>query len=367
MDRRAVLIGAGSAAALAGVGVGVVRGNGSMADYDAEAARLRAPPGEDPRLGTLVRYATLAANSHNTQPWRFRLEDRAIDILPDPARRTPAVDPDDHHLFVSLGCAAENLAIAAHATGRPGELIVGQDGAGIRYAFLPGSPRPTPLLDAIVRRQSTRAAYDGRPLPAATLSRLAEAGRLPGVGLILLTERACIDPVRDLVLAGNSAQIADPAFMRELKRWLRFNPRSALAARDGLFSAASGNPILPDWLGGPALDLFFTARSENDRYARQIASSAGLAIFVGDRADRRHWIQVGRACQRFALTATSLGLKHAFLNQPVEVAGLRPELAKLIGAPGKRPDIVMRFGHGPSLPYSLRRPVEAVLDRGGPR
>ena len=32
-----------------------------------------------------------------------------------------------------------------------------------------------------------------------------------------------------------------------------------------------------------------------------------------------HWIEVGRACQRFALQATALGLKCAFINQPVEV------------------------------------------------
>jgi hypothetical protein len=56
-----------------------------------------------------------------------------------------------------------------------------------------------------------------------------------------------------------------------------------------------------------------------------------------------------------------MGLKCAFINQPVEVAELRPELAHLIGAPGKRPDIIMRFGHGPSLPYSARRPPAAVI------
>jgi hypothetical protein len=36
--------------------------------------------------------------------------------------------------------------------------------------------------------------------------------------------------------------------------------------------------------------------------------------------------------------------KLAFVNQPVEVAQFRPELAALIGTPGRRPDIVMRFG-----------------------
>ena len=33
----------------------------------------------------------------------------------------------------------------------------------------------------------------------------------------------------------------------------------------------------------------------------------------------------------------------------------------MIGMPGRRPDIVMRFGHAPPVPFSLRRPVEAVI------
>jgi hypothetical protein len=64
---------------------------------------------------TLVRYATLATSSHNTQPWKFKLEPGRIVILPDLARRCPEVDPDDHHLYGSLGCAAENLLLAAQA------------------------------------------------------------------------------------------------------------------------------------------------------------------------------------------------------------------------------------------------------------
>ena len=73
----------------------------------------------------LVRCATLAASSHNTQCWKFHIDattkERAISILPDLARRCPAVDPDDHHLFVSPGCAPENLIQAARAYGLNGE------------------------------------------------------------------------------------------------------------------------------------------------------------------------------------------------------------------------------------------------------
>jgi hypothetical protein len=217
------------------------------------------------------------------------------------------------------------------------------------------------LFEAIPKRQSTRADYDGRPVGAPDLKTLAAAAAVPGVDLVLITDRAQIDRVRDLVIAGNSAQMADPAFVQELKAWLRFSPRQAIEAGDGLFSAASGNPTLPAWLGPSVFDWVFKADAENDKYARQLASSAGLAVFVSQKDDREHWVLAGRACQRFALQATALGLKHAFVNQPVEVARLRPELASLVGLPGRRPNLVMRFGFGPALPFSARRPAERTV------
>jgi len=73
------------------------------------------------------------------------------------------------------------------------------------------------------------------------------------------------------------------------------------------------------------------------------------------------WIAVGRAFTRFALTATAAGLKLAFLNQPVEDPPTRRRLAAWLGEPERRPDLVVRFGHGPDLPRSLRRPPQAVL------
>jgi hypothetical protein len=45
----------------------------------------------------------------------------------------------------------------------------------------------------------------------------------------------------------------------------------------------------------------------------------------------------------------------------VEVAALRPQFASFVGLANRRPDLVVRFGRGPVLPQSLRRPVQAVL------
>jgi len=361
-SRRTLLIGGGVLALAGGGSYVALHAMGSMAEYNAAVAATRDALSESPTTADLVRYATLAPNGHNTQPWRFRVRENQIHIQPDLTRRTPVVDPDDHHIFVSLGAAAENLALAAAARGRPGEAIFNAAGDGsVDFTFAqPRAPEPA-LFDAIARRQSTRADYDGRAVGASDLQLLANAAATPGVDLVLITDRPQIDRVRDLVLAGNSAQLADPAFVRELKSWIRFNPRHAMATGDGLFSAASGSPALPTWLGPTMLDMVLKPGADNDKYARQIRSSAGLAVFVSAHDDKEHWVRTGRACQRFALQATALGMKHAFTNQPVEVARLRQELAALVGLPGRRPDILMRFGYGPTLPFSARRAVDAVL------
>ena len=134
------------------------------------------------------------------------------------------------------------------------------NGGSIGFAHEPGpaSPSSSPLFDAIPHRQSTRADYDGRPVSPRDLDLLASAATDPGVDLVLLTDRPRIDRLRELVTTGNSAQMADPAFVRELKAWLRFNPHAALRSGDGLYSVASGNPSLPDWLGPRAFDWLST-------------------------------------------------------------------------------------------------------------
>ena len=51
----------------------------------------------------------------------------------------------------------------------------------------------------------------------------------------------------------------------------------------------------------------------------------------------------------------------SFINQPVEVPQLREQYASYLGIGGRRPDLVVRFGAGPELSRSLRRPVDQVV------
>ncbi len=363
MNKRAALIsGGGAAVAIAGIGAAEVLNMGSAQEYNDSVAQTRSALAEKPELKDCIRLATLAANSHNTQAWSFQIESNNIHIRPDYSRRTIVVDPDDHHLFVSLGCAAENLSLAAAAGGQSGEFTFDSSAdGGLIFSFREAPKTVSPWLAAITQRQSTRNIYDGKPVPTTDLKQLSEAAKDLEVDVVLISDRAQIDRLRDIIIVANTVQMTDTAYLRELKSWLRYNSRDALTSGDGLYAATTGNPNLPDWLGSMMFDIVASARSENEKYAKQINSSSGIAVFMAKIEDHEHWTKVGRSCQRFALQATALGLKTAFMNQPIEVAKFRPELAALVGLPGRRPDIVMRFGYGPLMPYALRRPLHAVL------
>ena len=182
-----------------------------------------------------------------------------------------------------------------------------------------------------------------------------------GIHVLLMTDRPTVERVLSWVVEGNDAQMRDAAFERELKHWIRFDDAEAVRTGDGLATRTTGNLSVPRWLGSPLFDLFYRPKSEADKYATAIRSSSGIAVFVSDVSDKAGWIEAGRCYERFALQATSMGIRNAMLNQPVEVAEMRPRFADAFGIGAHRPELVVRFGRGPLMPRSLRRPLDAVL------
>ena len=312
------------------------------------------------RVAELVRFATLAPNSHNTQAWHFSGDDAQITLTPDPARLTPAVDPDRHHTFVSLGAAAQTLVIAASAYGLTASPVFNPANGSMVITLAPGAVA-SPLLAAVPLRQSNRSVYDASALTAQDRTALMQTVAGSEVALHLVEDAATKAALRGLVIAGNAAQMDDPAFVAELRAWLRFSEKAALASGDGLFSGCSDNPSMPQWLGDLVFPLVYRVTSETTKYIAQIDSSATLALLVSAGDTPADWVKTGRALAQLTLQATALGLAHAYVNQAVEVLAQRAKVADLIGITAGRPSILLRIGRAMPMPYALRRPVADVL------
>jgi hypothetical protein len=340
-----------------------------MGTYE-QAVTEQRRPGRVSRDGSLdlfelVRLATLAASSHNTQPWTFRLEDKAVTVLPDFSRRCPVVDPDDGHLYKSLGCAAENVVHAAAAQGHVTQVAFDREESAIRVS-LAGSPsaKAGDLFYAIPRRQCTKLPYDGRSIGANERDLLQRAGSGDGIRVLLIDDARTREAIVEYVREGDLTQLNDPAFRKELMTWLRFNDASAVRTSEGLALRTMGRPSAPDWLAKLIMRFALTGKAQAQADATHIRSSALIAVFVAGDDTPKAWVETGRAYERFALQATALDIRTAFINQPIEVRRLRPQLHSLLGLEGEKALLMLRVGYGPQAPFSLRRPLQHVIVPG---
>ena len=315
----------------------------------------------------LIHYATLAPSGHNTQPWMFSADSGTVRIYPDLSRRLPVVDPDDHALYISLGCALENFVIAAAHHGFAAAVDhfpEDEPEECLRVRLTPsGGPHDEGLFRAIPERQSNRRTYDGKSIPDDDIGRLLAANPHDSVTVLAFrTKQPDVEPIIEFVKEGNLAQFNDAAFVRELISWIRFSRREVRECHDGLTAAALGFPSIPRWLGTFIMSRLVKPIREARKQEQGIRSSPLLLLFIARRNDKRHWVDIGRSFERVALTAASLGIAHAHVNMPCEVEPIRRKLASHLDLPAaEQPLLLIRFGFAKRLPRTPRRAVEEVM------
>jgi hypothetical protein len=329
------------------------------------------------QLTFLLNYAILAPSSHNSQPWRFRVHDRQIDLYADRTRALPIVDPNDRELFISCGAALYTLRLAMHHFNYSGHITTFPDPsqphllATIRLGdWATVTEEEEALFAVIPDRHTHRVVFSDEMLPPTLLSDLrkaaaaeetwlhiiAETGRDPRVDWPIEEERIAISC---LIAEGDRDQMANPEFRAELAKWLRSSQAS-----DGMPGYSQG--FNENWdFTAPLMRLIVRTFDMGDGQAIKDSDFAygapALAVLGSEQDTPQAWLMVGQALQRILLLARSHHVWASFLNQPIEVPELRTKLQGIIEQPGY-PQILLRFGytHAPIKP-TPRRPLTDVL------
>jgi len=381
LSRRSLLRGVGLAGATL-----IVAGTGALSYRVYDQAILDPDGGpafdpwrtwrDDPGPLGAVAAAILAANPHNSQPWAFAVSAQGIDVFADPDRGTGTIDPFRREQHIGLGCAVENLVLAAAARGLGPSVTLlpgGDDGPVAHVALTPSAARPSALHDAIGDRHTHRGRYTSAPLDAAALQRLAPDEL--GVDIAWLATADERGAMGALMIDAAIAITADEQQSRDAFAWFRSDDDAIQRHRDGL--TLDGQDLRP-LLRTIAKLTPAASRAAGDefwvRQTREVHTATAAAygvLLVGDAADRRTQLAGGRALQRIHLAATRDGVALHHMNQITERidrerqlglgASFASRLAPLLPA-GAEPLAAFRVGIADhAARRTPRRPVSAVV------
>jgi hypothetical protein len=307
----------------------------------------------------LLRYAILAPSTKNTQPWKFSIDGDRIDVLPDLTRWLRISDPDQRELHISLGCALENLIVAADHFGYACRVSYGPPDGGRPGTVVSVTVEPAPvvaprmrpagLFEGLTSRQTIHGAFTAQRIRPATRRQFEHLKMETDVHLLLTRERAATCALGALNAEADIAELGDIAYRRELAHWVG----------QGVFGTSwtvskLGQVVLPHLDNGPT-------QARRDEALLKNTPLLGLISTVDD--DRASQVKAGQLFERICLRATILGISVHPMSQTLQIPTLRREVARITGQTPLYPQQLFRIGYAPLRRprHTPRRPVEQLI------
>jgi nitroreductase len=312
------------------------------------------------QIASAITLASRAPSVHNTQPWRWRVTPRSLELFADPTRRLQAADKDARLLMLSCGATLHHLSIAIGAEGWRTEIRRFPDRtqptnlASITFAPEPPTPELLALARASADRRSDRRPMSSWPVPPGYAEQLALLAAEHGAIARSLDESEL--SVWNALARRAAHRRALPEYRSELYEWTHRQE----SRRDGIpavnrvpldeSEAKRVNRFAPG-------DLPLTGRTADD--------SQSLSLLIATSSDDSlARLRAGEAMSAVLLEATQLGLATAIDSQVLEMESTRSVVEDRLLHGSLTPQVLLTVGWPSSadpLPATPRRPVRDVL------
>lgn len=307
------------------------------------------------QLDFLVCFALLAPSSHNAQPWSFHVQENSISILPNLQRSLPISDPFNRHLYIALGCALENLLIAAHHYGFKTKVeYCPQEEVAARVIFLGRgeSEKGARLINAIVSRESNRSRYKEK-VPQKFVEWLAGFS-VPGIEISAITDRSTREKLASVLISSRIKAFSCAPFRQEMSSYKRNNWTHEYTGMPGF--TMNFNPAV-SLIAGFLIKNFNVMKVIQKREMESLTRYSPLFIFVCSREHNKEaWLRAGQSLEHILVEATAQGVSTSMGAVPPDTTPLQ----EIVSMP--RPQMFVRAGYARKiLGHSPRLPREQVI------
>ncbi|MEI8003024.1 MAG: hypothetical protein WCG94_01685 [Methanothrix sp.] len=308
----------------------------------------------DEKLAFLLNYAILAPSSHNTQPWKFNVTNDSILIFADKSRQLQVADADQRELYISIGCALENLIVAADRFGYNCSVAYfpGEADLVAKVALQPtANPTIDPrLFSAILSRQTNRNPYEPQAISDADLETICSLSSDADASIFITSDSGVKRDFLNLVVQANGIQYSDAEYKSELGHWLG--------------QGVMGPTGMQAKMAQLAVVFLDMGPEQSKKDAKLINSTPYLGFISTANNDSISALKAGRVLERFWLAATALGIRLHPMSQALEVKPTKANLTGLLPAQEKRRQVQQTFRLGyakPATEHSPRRPLQEMM------
>ena len=310
----------------------------------------------------LVATAARAPSVHNTQPWRFRAGEYAIELYADQSRKL-RVDPVGREMLISCGAALFGLRLAVWSLGHVPVVELLPDRARLRLlarlrfgAAEPMTGRERQLLAALPHRHTHRGPFAPGPLPAGLAAGLQHDALAEGATLVLVDRPLAYQQLAGILSATGRRQDLDPLAREELRRWSR---GAADPARDGI--PAHAFPAKPGRLTGRLAQGDFDLGRGLGLLDAGGPPPAVTAVLLTRGDGRADWLRAGQALHRLLAHAASNWVFASLHTQPLEAAAIRAVIRDRLALPGA-PQMLLQLGLAHTAHATARRPPDDLIE-----
>ncbi|MDD1757450.1 MAG: hypothetical protein LUQ22_01785 [Methanotrichaceae archaeon] len=331
----------------------IMQPRASSEAWDIKESDFPANGSSEEKLTFLLRYAILAPSSHNTQSWRFKVNDSEIKVFADKNRWLSVADADQRELYISVGCALENLLVAAEHFGYGFNVTYfpenGDAVALVKFNPDSSSSHQDPrLFQSILTRHTNRMPYESKEDLEGALLMLRNYSTEQGIQLYLTSDPRIKNTFRELVVDADQIQYSDVDYKSELGHWIG----------QGVMGPTGVNAII-DQMKVVLLDV---GKDQTKKDADLVNSTPVLGFVISKENDRESQVRSGQTFERLWLEATALGISIHPMSQALEVPGKKEALTKLIVGSGLYLQQAFRIGYAePLKEHTPRRPMEDFL------
>jgi hypothetical protein len=322
----------------------------------------------------VVLCGALAASAHNTQPWYFDISKNRVDVYADLSRNLGKADDDRRMMTLSVGCAIENITIAAMQLGITPEVSLQNDGSFNDNGYsarilLPSGKFPSdqPMFQAIFQRQTTRAPYLNITPSPDFIARLKALNNFEDIQVHFVIKKVLIDAINEIHRQAVDAFVADDKAYFDSLNWWRYSREEILEKRDGIsiYTSAAPNLIKQYFsLGVTKNDMRgeFGRRGESDLMYTLFDTTPMWVAITTSRPTIKSRLNGGRLLERMYLACA----RDNYRIMPIAYACEQPTYAKQLLTLLQMDDSyellsVVRIGQSGTLEKSVRRPLSDII------